>query len=133
MSRPIVTMLSDFGTADYYVSAMKGVLLRHCDNIAVIDITHEVPRHDVVAGSFLLERAVASFDDGTTHLAVIDPGVGSERRLLLARVLNRWIVCPDNGLITWTARRNSGIAYSELIPERVLGEDGPDISATFHG
>src|SRR5438105_3015591 len=73
MSRPIVTMLTDFGTADYYVSAMKAVLLRHCDNIAVIDITHQVPPHDIVASSFLLERAVASFPPETTHLAIIDP------------------------------------------------------------
>jgi S-adenosylmethionine hydrolase len=85
-----------------------------------------------MAGSFLLERAVASFDDGTTHLAVVDPGVGSERRMLLARVRNQSIVCPDNGLITWTARRNSDIEYSELIPDKIIPQAG-QISTTFHG
>src|SRR5918992_5440156 len=84
--RPIVTLTSDFGTSDFYVAAMKAVLIRHCPDVRLIDVTHNVPRHDVLCGSITLERAVDGFPPGTVHLAVVDPGVGTDRRLLVVRI-----------------------------------------------
>ena len=103
--RPIVTLLTDFGTRDYYVAAMKAVLVQRCPDVRLIDVTHAVPRHDILCGSITLERAVDGFPPGTVHLAVVDPGVGTNRRLIVTKLKDQFIVCPDNGLITWPWRR----------------------------
>ena len=126
--RPIVTLTTDFGTSDFYVAAMKAVLLRACPEARLIDVTHAVPRHDILCGSITLERAVDGFPPGTTHLAVIDPGVGTDRRLLVAEINQQRVVCPDNGLITWAWRRHGGGRAFELTwrPDR-------EPSHTFHG
>jgi S-adenosylmethionine hydrolase len=123
-----VTLTSDFGTVDFYVAAMKAALLRTCPDARLIDVTHSVPRHDVLCGSIMLERAVDGFPPGTVHLAVVDPGVGTDRRLLIARVKEQSIVCPDNGLITWAWRRHGGGRAHELTwrPTRPPSD-------TFHG
>ncbi len=114
LHRPTVTLLTDFGTRDAYVASMKAVLIRDCPAARLIDITHQVPRHDVQCGSITLERAVDGFPSGTIHLAVVDPGVGSNRRLIVADVAEQKIVCPDNGLITWTWRRHGGGQAHEI-------------------
>src|SRR3954468_23737163 len=113
-AQPIVTLTTDFGLSDYYVAAMKAVLIRYCRNVRLVDVTHQVPRHDILCGSITLERAVDGFPPGTVHLAVVDPGVGSDRRLLVARVNEQLIVAPDNGLITWPWRMHGGGAAHEL-------------------
>ncbi len=127
MPAHIITLLSDFGLADYYVAAMKGVLLQRLPDARLVDITHLIPPQDVMAGSFALERAVASFPTGTVHLAVIDPGVGSDRRILIGDIRGQWIVCPDNGLITWTWRRHGGGKAYEVTWQ------SPSASRTFQG
>lgn len=125
--RPIVTLTTDFGTRDFYVAAMKAAMLRHCPDARMIDVTHHVPRHDILCGSITLERAIDGFLPGTVHLAVIDPGVGTDRRILLAELNRQWAVCPDNGLITWAWRRlGPGVAYE-------LTWRPSQSSATFHG
>ena len=106
--RPIITLTSDFGTSDFYVAAMKAVLLRGCPEARLIDVTHGVPRHDILCGAITLERAVDGFPPGTTHLAVVDPGVGTDRHLLVAEIRGQRVVCPDNGLSTWAWRRHGG-------------------------
>ena len=125
--RPIVTLTTDFGTSDFYVAAMKAVLIRHCPDVRLIDVTHAVPRHDVLCGSITLERAVDGFPPGTVHLAVVDPGVGTDRRLLVTELNRQIVVCPDNGLITWAWHRLGPGQAHELTwrPERS--------SDTFHG
>src|SRR4051794_6375071 len=102
---PIVTLTSNFGTRDFYVSAMKAVLLRHCPDVRLIDVTHEVPRHDILCGAITLERAVDGFLPGTIPLAVVDPGVGTDRRILVVELNRQIVICPDNGLITWAWHR----------------------------
>ena len=126
--RPIITLLSDFGLADSYVAAMKAVLVRACPDARLIDVTHQVPRHDVLCGSITLERAVDGFPPGTVHLAVVDPGVGSDRRLLIVRLNKQLVVCPDNGLITWPWRMHDGSDAYELTWRPKLTP-----SHTFHG
>src|SRR5947209_5804574 len=119
-ARPIITLTTDFGTRDYYVSAMKAVLIRECPQARAIDVTHEVPRHDILCGSITLERAVDGFLPGTVHLAVVDPGVGTDRRILVTDLNGQTIVCPDNGLITWPWHRlGPGDAYELTWPPAV--------------
>jgi len=125
--RPIVTLTTDFGTRDYYVAAMKAALVRGCPSVRIIDVTHHVPRHDILCGSITLERAIDGFLPETVHLAVIDPGVGTDRRILVARINDQSVVCPDNGLITWAWRRlGQGQAFE-------LTWRPQQSSSTFHG
>ena len=125
--RPLITLTTDFGTADHYVAAMKAVLLTACPAATLVDVTHHVPRQDVTAGAFTLERAVAAFPPGTVHLAVVDPGVGTARRLLVADVAGSTVVCPDNGMATWAWRRHPGGTARELTWRPAAS------SHTFHG
>jgi S-adenosylmethionine hydrolase len=124
---PIVTLLSDFGTADAYVAVMKAAVLRLCPSAALIDVTHAVPPQDILAAGFPLERAIAGFDPGTIHVAVVDPGVGTARRILIVEIARQIVICPDNGLITWTWRRHGGGRTHDVTwrPERP--------SDVFHG
>jgi S-adenosylmethionine hydrolase len=124
---PIITLTTDFGTRDSYVAAMKAVLLQNCPAARLIDITHDIPRHDILNGSINLERAVAAFPAGTIHLAVVDPGVGADRKILIANIHGQTIVCPDNGLIAWAWRRLDGGQTFELTWRP------PAPSSTFHG
>lgn len=123
----MVTLTTDFGLEDWYVAAMKAAVLRCCGRARLVDVTHGVRRGDIVGGSICVERAVDAFGAGTVHLAVVDPGVGTGRRLLIAKIKEQLVVCPDNGLITWAWRRQGGGVTYELTwrPERV--------SETFHG
>jgi len=127
MLRPLVTLTTDFGTRDFYVAAMKAVLIGHCPDVRLIDVTHEVPRHDILCGSIALERAVDGFPPGSVHLAVVDPGVGTDRRILVTELNRQTIVCPDNGLITWAWRRLGPGTAHELVWRPSQS------STTFHG
>jgi hypothetical protein len=124
---PIVTLTTDFGLDDWYVAAMKAVLLSHAPVARLVDVTHTIPPGDLIKGSITLERAIASFPPTTIHLAVIDPGVGSDRRALVIRIHQQLVVCPDNGLITWAWRRFGGGEAFE-ITWKPLSQ-----SNTFHG
>lgn len=99
---PLLTLLTDFGLDDYYVSAVKGTVLRLAPQTThLVDISHQVPPGGVETAAFLLAAAIPSFPAGTVHLAVVDPGVGSRRRILAARIPGgSWLVAPDNGLLT---------------------------------
>ena len=114
-AHPIVTLTTDFGLSDAYVAAMKAAILRQSPHAVLVDVTHNVPPQDVLCGSISLERAVDGFGPGTVHLAVVDPGVGTNRRILLVEIHGSIVVCPDNGLITWTWRRLGPGRASELI------------------
>jgi hypothetical protein len=96
----ILTLLTDFGTTDYYVAAVKGTVLRLAPGTDIVDVSHEVPPGDVETAAFLLAAAAPAFPPGTVHLAVVDPGVGSERHILAVRTAGAWFLAPDNGLLT---------------------------------
>lgn len=113
-SRPLVTLTTDFGLSDHYVAAMKAALIRECPWARLIDVTHHVPRHDILCASITLERAIDGFPKETVHLAVVDPGVGTDRRLIVARVNEQWVVAPDNGLITWAWRLHANPTHADL-------------------
>jgi len=97
----IITLLTDFGTRDAYVGAMKGVILSINPQAQIVDLTHEVAPQDVEAAAFLLRGACRYFPAGTIHVVVVDPGVGSERRGLAGRIGDYFFVAPDNGVLSW--------------------------------
>ena len=121
----LITLLTDFGTADSYVAEMKGVLLSAAPGAGLVDVTHSVPPGDVRAGAYLLGRVWHRFPAGTVHLAVVDPGVGTERAALALRGHGHYFVGPDNGLFTFVLRDAEVQIVSLPTP------DGA--SATFHG
>ncbi len=127
LHRPIITLTTDFGLSDYYVAAMKAVLIQRCPRARLIDVTHQVPRHDILCGSITLERAIDGFPEGTVHLAVVDPGVGTDRKILIADINRQLVVCPDNGLITWAWRHHQPARAFDVTWRPRMS------STTFHG
>lgn len=124
----LLTLLTDFGTSDYYVAAVKGTVLRLAPGTQIIDVSHEIPGGDVATGAFLLSAAVPWFPEGTVHLAVVDPGVGSRRRILVARAGSSWLVLPDNGLLTLL---RGAVQSIRSVEKADLFLPGP--GQTFHG
>jgi S-adenosylmethionine hydrolase len=98
--RPIFTLLTDFGTADGYVGEMKGVILARVPEATLVDITHDIPPQDVEAARLTLARVWRRFPPGTVHLVVVDPGVGTERAALAVSSDERFLVGPDNGVLS---------------------------------
>jgi len=96
----IITLTTDFGWADYYVGAVKGIIYQICPQATVVDVTHEVPPFDVLAGALVLREIWRTFPPKTIHVAVVDPGVGSDRPILMAKYANHFFLVPDNGILT---------------------------------
>src|SRR2546425_1280254 len=120
----IVTLLTDFGLEDAYVGAMKGAILSVFVKAAVVDITHGVRPFAVLQGAFLLDSAWRSFPPGTVHVAVVDPGVGTDRRAIAFKAADHYFVGPDNGLFTF---------LNDPISETVELATPPEAAPTFHG
>jgi S-adenosylmethionine hydrolase len=97
----LITLLTDFGIADSYVGEVKGVLLSQVHGAALVDLTHQVPPGDVRAAQYILSRVWSRFPQGSVHLAVVDPGVGTDRRALAASTAGHFFVAPDNGLLSF--------------------------------
>ena len=127
--RAVVALTTDFGHDDPFVGVMKGVILSICPDAALVDLTHGVPPQDVLAGCLALESAEPFFPPGTIHVAVVDPGVGTDRRSLLVRTDRAFYLAPDNGLLSF-------LEAGEIREIRSIGN--PDyflhpVSCTFHG
>uniref|UniRef100_A0A7C3Z361 SAM-dependent chlorinase/fluorinase n=1 Tax=Desulfobacca acetoxidans TaxID=60893 RepID=A0A7C3Z361_9BACT len=129
-TRPIITLLTDFGHQDPYVAAMKGVILSLNPEAILVDVTHAVPPQDIIAGAFLLGEAAPYFPAGTIHLAVVDPGVGTSRRGLAAKAGEQFWVGPDNGLFHLIFHRAAGLDMVSLENRDYFRES---LSDTFHG
>lgn len=130
MSLPLVTLLTDFGPTSTYVAQLKGRLYGAIPALRLVDLAHDIPPHDVRRASDYLDACVDWYPAETIHVAVVDPGVGTNRRLLLARVARQYVLAPDNGLLTSLVRRLAPEWVRELLIEHTA--DGP-VSATFHG
>lgn len=130
MSRPIIALLSDFGTRDHYVGTMKAVALGVCPDASLVDITHEIPPQDVLAGALELGASYRFFPPGTVFLVVIDPGVGSTRRAIAAAVQDYTFVAPDNGVLTCVFRGTPPMLIVELTEPKYARAT---ISRTFEG
>lgn len=129
-STPLITLLTDFGLQDEYVGVMKGVIAGISPTTRVVDISHHVDAQDIVQAAFILAAAFPYFPAGTIHVAVVDPGVGGERRILAARCGDHFFVAPDNGLLErvledWQAAELVAVTESRYFLKR--------ISHTFHG
>lgn len=129
-SSRLVTLLTDFGTRDVYVGVMRGVIAGIAPEARVVDLTHEVAPQAVEQAGFLLASAAPWFPPGTIHVAVVDPGVGSERKVVCALGARATYLAPDNGLLERALRRDP--------PRRVISVEArrfflPEVSATFHG
>ncbi len=129
MSPPLFTLLTDYGAGSGYPAQVKGVLLAALPDARIVDVSHEVPRHDVLAGALLLEASAPWFPRAAIHLAVVDPGVGTARRALcVVDPEGRRFVAPDNGLLT--PFLGPGSRVIALAPGGALP---PPRTATFHG
>jgi S-adenosyl-L-methionine hydrolase (adenosine-forming) len=126
----IITLLTDFGTKDYFVGAMKGVILSANPSARIVDITHDIPPQDIHAGAFNLLASYDNFPAGTIHVAVVDPGVGSNRRPILIECANQFFIGPDNGLFSWICEREGRFVARHLTAERFFRQPP---SKTFHG
>lgn len=129
--RRIITLTSDFGTSDVYVGVMKGVIAQINPTLTVIDITHDIPPQNIVAARFCLMSAYAYFPKGTVHIAVVDPGVGSNRRTVAIEFASGFLVGPDNGLFSGILAQNPPLAAVELTNPKYWRTPTP--STTFHG
>ena len=130
MARPLVAFLSDFGTRDHYAGTMKAVVLSVCPDATLVDIGHEIPAHDVLAGALELAACYRYFPPGTIFLVVVDPGVGSTRRGLAAESGDYRFVAPDNGVLTAVFRETPPKRVVELTERKYAR---PTVSRTFEG
>ena len=126
----LITLLTDFGTADYFVGAMKGVILSINPHASIVDITHEIPPQDILSGAFTLSAVYQNFPEGTINVAVVDPGVGSTRRAIIAASSNQFFVGPDNGLFSFIYERETERRVFHITNEDYFRKP---VSATFHG
>ena len=127
-ARPVLAFLTDFGTRDPYVGAMKGAALSVCADAALVDLTHDVAPHDVAEAARHLAAAAPYFPTDTAFVVVVDPGVGSARRALAARSGDRWFVGPDNGVLTPVLGPEAVVI--EIAEPRYMRET---VSRTFEG
>ena len=126
----IITLTTDFGAVDAFVGVMKGVMLSINPNVRIVDITHGIPQGDLDAASFALDQAYAFFPPQTIHVVVVDPGVGTARRILVAQAKDYYFLAPDNAVLKYIFSR-----YPEARAWSVTNSDYflPDTSKTFHG
>jgi S-adenosyl-L-methionine hydrolase (adenosine-forming) len=130
MARPVIALLTDFGTRDHYAGTMKGVALGICPDATLVDITHDVPAQDVLGGALELAAAYTYFPAGTVFLVVVDPGVGSGRRGVAMEAGDYRFVAPDNGVLTAVLEEQAPKQSVELSEGRYAR---PSASRTFEG
>ena len=129
MPRPILTLTTDFGLSDHFVGAMKGAILSVCPRAQIVDISHQVAPFAIAEGAYLIAQAHRFFRAGTVHVVVVDPGVGTARRPILAEAAGQYFVAPDNGvlsLIYSTGKHRVRVITNEKYFRK-------PVSRTFHG
>ncbi|MFQ5738864.1 MAG: S-adenosyl-l-methionine hydroxide adenosyltransferase family protein [Acidobacteriota bacterium] len=127
---PVITFSSDFGEREYYVGAVKGVILSICPGAQIVDLTHHIASHDLLEAAFTLSCAYSTFPPRTVHLVVVDPGVGSKRRAIVLATRDHWFVAPDNGVLSLVYRREEVIHVVAVEAEHYFRRP---IAPTFHG
>jgi S-adenosylmethionine hydrolase len=126
----IVTLLTDFGSSDGYLGAMKGAILARQPELRLVDLSHEIPAGDIRAAAYVLLQAAPHFPDGTVHLVVVDPGVGTDRAALACRAGSQLYVGPDNGVLSWVLE-----GATDLVIHAISEPDfaPAEASSVFHG
>ncbi|HEX3819917.1 MAG TPA: SAM-dependent chlorinase/fluorinase [Candidatus Sulfotelmatobacter sp.] len=128
--RPIVTLTTDFGTNDYFVGALKGVILDIVPEAAIVDISHAVQAYDVLDGALTISATYSYFPTGTVHMVVVDPGVGTTRRPIIASSDGYHFVAPDNGVLSMVYAKEERIHVRHITSEHYFRQP---VSNTFHG
>ncbi len=126
----IITLLTDFGEQDHYVAAMKGVMLGINPNLFFVDITHHIPPQDIQSAAFILGQAYSYFPFQTIHLAVVDPGVGTDRKALVAGIGEHFYVAPDNGILSYVLEKEEQQRIHAVEADHYFRKP---VSPTFHG
>ncbi len=129
MPRPIITLTTDFGLSDHFAGTMKGVILSICPTAELIDITHQVSPFEITEAAFVISQAYRYFPRRTVHLIVIDPGVGTARRPILAEAAGQFFVAPDNGVLSMIYAREKHKVRAITSDKHFL----KPVSRTFHG
>jgi S-adenosylmethionine hydrolase len=126
---PIITLTTDFGYRDYYVSAMKAVILTKCPRVRLVDVSHDIPPQDIMAAAWILKNSAFLYPQGTIHIAVVDPGVGTKRKPIAVEMNGHFFIGPDNGIFSLLG------SDSDLNAFHILHQDiiNDTVSATFHG
>jgi S-adenosylmethionine hydrolase len=130
MSSSIITLTTDFGVSSPYVAAMKGVMLAINPALQIVDITHAIPPQQIALGALALADTALLFPAGTIHIAVVDPGVGSSRAIIYAEIADQRFVCPDNGLLSRLADRQTPTKIIHITAEQYFRQH---VAPTFHG
>jgi len=130
MTRPIITLTTDFGLKDSYAAEMKAVILSISPNVVIVDVSHEIEKFNIRMGAYVLASAAPYFPKGTVHVAIVDPGVGTRRRPIVILTNRSIYVGPDNGILSLVAAKE-GIEQIRQITNKKLMM--PRISNTFHG
>jgi S-adenosylmethionine hydrolase len=118
VSRPFITLTTDFGTRDYFVGSLKGVILGIHPEARIIDISHEVGPQNILEAAFLLKSAYRYFPRGSVHVVIVDPGVGGRRRPILAVSEDYFFVAPDNGVLSWVIAESGAMRVYEITESR---------------
>lgn len=126
----IIALLTDFGTKDYFVGAMKGVILSINKEAKIVDISHEISPQNISSASFTLRACYREFPEKTIFVAVVDPGVGSKRRAILVETEKYYFIAPDNGLLSFVYNREEHFKVSEITNEKFFRHP---VNNTFHG
>ncbi|HEX6283638.1 MAG TPA: SAM-dependent chlorinase/fluorinase [Pyrinomonadaceae bacterium] len=126
----VITLLTDFGTADYFVAAVKGVIITSNPRVSIIDVTHEIPPQDIESGAFTLLTCYRDFPAGTIHVAVVDPGVGSSRRPIVVSAGSHYFVGPDNGLFSYVYDNEPSHETFHITADEYFRQP---VSSSFHG
>ena len=129
-SRPIITLTTDFGTRDEYVGAMKGAILSRSPLANIIDITHEIEPQNILRAAYIVPAACCYFPEGAIHVIVVDPGVGSTRRIVLLVTPRHLYLAPDNGVLTRVIEEEALLAAYEIRCKELFLKP---VSNTFHG
>jgi S-adenosylmethionine hydrolase len=127
---PVITLLSDFGLSDHFVASMKGVLLSLNPDLRLVDISHLIPPQDIYSGAFTLGQAYYNFPANTIHLAVVDPGVGTDRKGLVVSAGGHIFVAPDNGILAYVMEAHPDFTAYEITADHYYIKP---VAKTFHG
>jgi hypothetical protein len=130
MTRPILTLTTDFGLGDHFVGTMKGVILGICPQAQIVDISHGVTPFEIGEGAYLIAQAYRYFPKKTVHVVVVDPGVGTARRPILMEAAGQYFVAPDNGVLSMVLAREEKAAFRLISNAKYFLKN---VSSTFHG
>lgn len=128
--RPLTALLTDFGNDDWYVASMKGVIKSINPDAEIVDITHNIKSHSISDGAFVLYNTYSYYPEKTIFVAVVDPGVGSSRKIILLKTTKHFFIAPDNGLLTYIVKDNPKYEAIGIENKKYFL---PDVSSTFHG